>query len=189
MVQFGTVVLVHPVCVVRVRNQDVLQLQKSTVDVTTVLGSNPPHCMSLSCPLIVKALKEDVVRSFAPYRFESIPHCRTWIPSNLFLQPSLQKGLRVQVLEPKTEDRTAVSVKTTLQTYLLKHHKDMEAWKIIFLSKWVMCGFQPVNLPGCNSFDQGACTTNTCKTQKGQILGGLRKGIRPAGSSVTIGTR
>ena len=49
-----------------------------------------------------------------------------------------------------------------LQTYLLKLHIlhiypgrltwniIMQVWKIIFLSKWVICRFD-VNLPGCNN--------------------------------------
>ena len=37
----------------------------------------------------------------------------------------------------------------------------MEVWKIIFLSKWVICMFH-VNLPGCNMF-AFASTIEVCK--------------------------
>ena len=128
MVQFGTVVLIHPVCIVRVWNQDVLQLQEILRRCHNGTGSqsSPLHVLDLN--LDHQGTQRGCSQILCPISLWKLPHCRTWIPSNLFLQPSLQKGLRVQVLEPKTEDRTAVSVKT-----LYRH----TYWNII--RTWGVC--------------------------------------------------
>ena len=61
-----------------------------------------------------------------------------------------------------------MAVKKSLQPERLTWNIIMEEWKIMFLSKWVICRFH-VDLPRCTSFPPSTCgTKNKQRTVEGR---------------------